>query len=266
MAHYDDTSSNIPLSNLDQSVDKRIVDIYASPNIYRIEIEKDGKRIKKEQVLTYKEIFYTDGEPNRRIYLQGEPGSGKSTFSSKLVHDWSHINQVSSASPSSSDTTEFDDVLPIQQFQFLFFITLRRSRGEADVTQMIKKQLIDTLFSEDELADVYKLFVQIINTEICLAIREGIDEWMPPKKNESNIRELQDIWSTDTRNVQVLCVRLTKDNFLSSSARGESTSHLEFNLSSCHSLRGLLLSGSSILLRGKIHKTIRYIITAFNDS
>ncbi|KAH3864313.1 hypothetical protein DPMN_027329 [Dreissena polymorpha] len=185
MAHYDDTSSNIPLSNLDQSLDKRIEDIYATPNIHRIQIQKDGKRIKQEQVLTYTDIFYTDGEPNRRIYLQGEPGSGKSTFSANLVHNWSHGIQLTSATP--SKTTAFDDVSTIQKFKFLFFVTLRDSRGQADVTQMIKKQLIDTTFSEDERADVYKLFVQIMNTEICLVIREGLDEWVSP--DGSNLAE-----------------------------------------------------------------------------
>ncbi|KAH3786586.1 hypothetical protein DPMN_164693 [Dreissena polymorpha] len=180
MAHYDVTYSNVPLSNLDQSFDKRIEDIYATPKIHRIKIEKNGKRIKQEQVLTYTEIFYTDDKSNRRIYLQGEPGSGKSTFSARIVHDWSHINQVSPAPPSSSDTTAFDDVLTIQKFKFLFLVTLRDSRCQTDVSQMIKKQLIDTAFSEDERADVYKLFVQIMNSEICLVIREGLDEWVPP--------------------------------------------------------------------------------------
>ncbi|KAH3791065.1 uncharacterized protein LOC127841973 isoform X1 [Dreissena polymorpha] len=178
MAHYDFTFSNIPLSNLDQSLDKRIVDIYATPNIHRIQIEKDGKRIKHEQVRTYTDIFYTDREPNRRIYLQGEPGSGKSTFSAKLVHDWSHGIQLTSATP--SKITAFDDVSTIQKFKFLFFVALRDSKDQADVTQMIKKQLIDTTYSEDERADVYKLFVQIMNTEICFVIREGLDEWVSP--------------------------------------------------------------------------------------
>ncbi|KAH3798121.1 hypothetical protein DPMN_151711 [Dreissena polymorpha] len=79
--HYNDNASSVPLSVLDQSLDKRITDIFATPKIHRIEIAKDGKRVKKEQVLTYKEIFYTnDTKSNRRIYVQGEPGSGKLTF------------------------------------------------------------------------------------------------------------------------------------------------------------------------------------------
>ncbi len=100
MEHYNDNSSNVPLSILDQSLDKRITDIYETPKIHRYEIAKDGQRVKKEQVLTYKELFYTENEKsNRRIYVQGEPGSGKSTFAAKLIHDWSHINQPSSAAP-----------------------------------------------------------------------------------------------------------------------------------------------------------------------
>jgi len=74
---YNDTSSNVPLSVLDQSLDKRITDIYATPKMHRFDIASDGKRVKKEQVLTYKKLFYTDdNKSNRRVYVQGEPGSG----------------------------------------------------------------------------------------------------------------------------------------------------------------------------------------------
>ncbi|KAH3788663.1 hypothetical protein DPMN_166810 [Dreissena polymorpha] len=52
---------------------------------------------------------------------------------------------------------------------------------------MIKKQLIDRTFSEDERADVYKLFVKIMNTEICLVLREGLDEWV--SHDGSNLAE-----------------------------------------------------------------------------
>ncbi|KAH3788645.1 hypothetical protein DPMN_166792 [Dreissena polymorpha] len=185
MTHYNDTSSNVPLSNLDQSLDKRITDIYSTPNIHRIEIKKDGKRVKREQALEYKHIFYTGVISNRRIYVQGEPGSGKSTFSAKLVHDWSHGIQLSSATP--SETTAFNDVSTLQKFKFLFLITLRDSRGQTDVTEMIKKQLIDTTFSVDERANVYNFFLQIINSEACLVIREGLDEWVSP--DGSNLAE-----------------------------------------------------------------------------
>ncbi|KAH3790691.1 hypothetical protein DPMN_168898 [Dreissena polymorpha] len=185
MAHYNDTYSNVSISNLDQSLDKPLADIYATPKIHRIEIEKNGKHVQKDRVLTYKDIFYTDDKSNRRIYLQGEPGRGKSTFSANLVNDWSNRARTSSASD--GETKAFYDVFTLQKFKFLFLVTLRNSRGQTEVTQMIKKQLIDTTFSEDERADVYKLFVQIMKTEVCLVVREGLDEWVSP--DGSNLAE-----------------------------------------------------------------------------
>ncbi|KAH3710641.1 hypothetical protein DPMN_070130 [Dreissena polymorpha] len=184
--HYNDTTSNVPLSVLDQSLDKRITDIYETPKIHRIEITKDGKRVKKEQVLTYKELFYTDDrKPNRRVYVQGEPGSGKSTFAAKLVHNWCDGNRPSTAAP--NDHSSFDDLLIIQNFQFMFFIALRESRGSTDVTHMIKKQLIDTLYSDEKREAMYKLVLKIIDTELCLVVRDGLDEWMAP--DGSNLLE-----------------------------------------------------------------------------
>ncbi|XP_052219435.1 uncharacterized protein LOC127836851 isoform X2 [Dreissena polymorpha] len=182
--HYNDTSSNVPLSVLDQSLDKRITDIYATPKMHRFDIASDGKRVKKEQVLTYKELFYTDDTKSyRRIYVQGEPGSGKSTFAAKLVYDWCDENRPSTAAPNKN--ASFDDVLIIQKFQFIFFLWLGESRGQTEVTHMIKKQIIDTMYSEEKRDVMYTLLLKIIETEICLVIRDGLDEWVAP--NGSNL-------------------------------------------------------------------------------
>ncbi|KAH3799053.1 hypothetical protein DPMN_152656 [Dreissena polymorpha] len=184
--HYHDNASNVPLSVLDQSLDKRITDIYATPKIHRIEITKDGKRVKKEQVLAYKELFSSDDtESYRRLYVQGEPGSGKSTFAAKLVHVWCDGNRPSTAAPNVNES--FDDVLIIQKFQFVFYIALRESRGTKDVMNMVKKQLIDTLYSEEKRDAMYKLLLQIIETEVCLVVRDGLDEWVAP--DGSNLAE-----------------------------------------------------------------------------
>ncbi|KAH3691901.1 hypothetical protein DPMN_192443, partial [Dreissena polymorpha] len=184
--HYNDTSSNVPISVLDQSLDKRITDIYATPKMHRFDIASDGKRVKKEQVLTYKELFYTDDtKSNRRVYVQGEPGSGKSTFAAKLVHDWCDENRPSTAAPNKN--ASFDDVLIIQNFQFIFFLSLGESRGQTEVTHMIKKQIIDTMYSEEKRDVMYTLLLKIIETETCLVIRDGLDEWVAP--DGSNLAE-----------------------------------------------------------------------------
>ncbi|XP_052221617.1 uncharacterized protein LOC127838087 isoform X1 [Dreissena polymorpha] len=184
--HYNDTSSNVALSVLDQSLDKRITDIYATPKMHLFDIASDGKRVKKEQVLTYKELFYTDDtKSNRRVYVQGEPGSGKSTFAAKLVHDWCDENRPSTAAPNKN--ASFGDVLIIQNFQFIFFLSLGESRGQTEVTHMIKKQIIDTIYSDEKRQVMYTLLLKIIETEICLVIRDGLDEWVAP--DGSNLAE-----------------------------------------------------------------------------
>ncbi|KAH3710906.1 hypothetical protein DPMN_070404 [Dreissena polymorpha] len=184
--HYNDTSSNVPLSVLDQSLDKRITDIYATPKMHRFDIASDGKRVKKDIVLTYKELFYTDDtKSNRRVYVQGEPGSGKSTFAAKLVHDWCDENRPSTAAPNKN--ASFDDVLIIQNFQFIFFLSLGESRGQTEVTHMIKQQIIDTMYSDEKRDVMYTLLLRIIETEICLVICDGLDEWVAP--DGSNLAE-----------------------------------------------------------------------------
>ncbi|XP_052250714.1 uncharacterized protein LOC127857964 isoform X2 [Dreissena polymorpha] len=177
--HYNDTSSNVPFSVLDQSLDKRITDIYATPKMQRFDIASDGERVKKNKVLTYKELFYTDDtKSNRRVYVQGEPGSGKSTFAAKLVHDWCDENRPSTAAPNKN--ASFDDVLIIKNFQFIFFLSLGESRGQTEVTHMIKQQIIDTMYFDEKRDVMYTLLLRIIETEICLVIRDGLDEWVAP--------------------------------------------------------------------------------------
>ncbi|XP_052214948.1 uncharacterized protein LOC127833629 isoform X5 [Dreissena polymorpha] len=174
--HYKDTSSYVPLSPLDQSLDKCITDIYATPKIHRINIKKDGTRKKAEQVSLYNEILYTNDLANRHIYVQGDPGSGKSTFAAKLVHDW--CNKPLMTAP--DENTAFDDLMTIEKFKFIFFISLRDVIGQKDIRQMIRAQLVDRMYSEDDLNDVHKLLKKIIETEQCLVVQDGLDEWIAP--------------------------------------------------------------------------------------
>ncbi|XP_052270121.1 uncharacterized protein LOC127871354 isoform X2 [Dreissena polymorpha] len=173
--HYRETVSYVPLSSLYPSLDKHVQDVYVSPKLHRIKIENDGRRTKQEQIFTYKDCFNRGDKLSRRIYLQGEPGSGKSTFAFKLVNEWCNIHLPSTES--TKETTVFVDVETLKKFKFLFFISLRDSRHQKDVMQMIKTQLIDNICTEDEREEVKKLCLQIIKNDICLVIQDGLDEW-----------------------------------------------------------------------------------------
>ena len=82
-----------------------------------MKIEKDGKRVKQEQIYKYRDCFCGEF---KRIYLQGEPGSGKSFFAAKLVHDW--CNVYAPIVQSTKKQIMFGDVDTLQKFRFLFFI------------------------------------------------------------------------------------------------------------------------------------------------
>ncbi|KAH3782859.1 hypothetical protein DPMN_160779 [Dreissena polymorpha] len=173
--HYRDTVICVPLSTLDTSRDKQVHHIYASPNIHKIKIENDGRRTKQEQIFTYKDCFYRDNQVPGRIYLQGEPGTGKTTFVAKLVHDWCQVHAPSM--DATTDQTAFVDVNTLQKFKCLFFISLCDSRNQKCVTQMIKTQLIENIYADDEIKGAYTLVLQIMKNEMCLVIQDGLDEW-----------------------------------------------------------------------------------------
>ncbi|XP_052212662.1 uncharacterized protein LOC127831681 isoform X2 [Dreissena polymorpha] len=173
--HYRDTVSYVPLSALNLSLDKHVQDVYVSPKIHRIKIENDGRLTKRERIVSYKDCFSGGDKLSRRIYLQGEPGSGKSTFASKLVNEWCNIHLPSTES--TKEKTLLVDFETLQKFKFLFFISLRDSRHQTDVVQMIKTQLIDKICEGDEREEAKKLCLQIMKNDICLVIQDGLDEW-----------------------------------------------------------------------------------------
>ncbi|KAH3897481.1 uncharacterized protein LOC127864605 [Dreissena polymorpha] len=177
-AHYCETLSHVSLSVLDPQLDKPLQDLFVIPNIYRVVIEADGKRTNKDQIYKYKDLFHSGEEVlNRHIFLQGEPGVGKSTFAAKLVLDWCNEDRSFSTNP---EMGAFDDLETLRQFNVLFFIALRNSGDQTDVTEMIKSQIIDMNYAKDERENAYKLLLDVIQHELCLVVEEGIDEWVDP--------------------------------------------------------------------------------------
>ncbi|XP_052253557.1 uncharacterized protein LOC127859948 isoform X3 [Dreissena polymorpha] len=172
--HYRDTVCYVPLSTLDPSLDKHIQDVYATPKIHKMKIENDGRRTQQEQILTYKDCFYRGDHLSRRTYLQGEPGSGKTSFASKLVHDWCNVHEPSTES---KEQTAFGDVDTLHEFKFLFFISLRDSREQTHVTHMIQTQLIYKIYAADEWESANNLVLNIMRNVMYLVVQDGMDEW-----------------------------------------------------------------------------------------
>ncbi|XP_052253115.1 uncharacterized protein LOC127859649 [Dreissena polymorpha] len=175
---YLETFSTVSLSTLDSSLDKPLSEIYAAPRVYSIRIDKDGKRKTGDQIYKYKDLICKEGTPNKHIFIQGEPGMGKTTFAAKLVLDWCN---GSTTSPLLSDESAvFDDVDTLMEFTFLFYIALREAGHQRDISQMIKAQIIDMIYAEDEREEAYKMFELIRKTENSFLLEDGLDEWLDP--------------------------------------------------------------------------------------
>ncbi|KAH3811245.1 hypothetical protein DPMN_139652 [Dreissena polymorpha] len=154
-------------------LNKPIFDIFVQPKFSLYNIEKDGSRNKTNKAIyQYKDFFYNDIKL-KRVFVQGDPGMGKSTFLTKLVIDW--CNAVSCCNPDNKAT--FSDADTLKDFQFLFHISLRDAMGQREVVEMIKTQIIDNIYTGAKQTKAFELLHQILERETCLVTMDGLNEW-----------------------------------------------------------------------------------------
>ncbi|XP_052231331.1 uncharacterized protein LOC127844848 isoform X2 [Dreissena polymorpha] len=171
--HYEKALSDVPISPLVPSINRNIRELYSFPAVRQISRHNSAKT----KVDCYAGIFYKDEKLNGRIFIQGEPGVGKSTFATNLTLDW--LGQKSSSQHLKS-TVRFVDVQTLNVFDFVFFVTLRDSMDQRDIVRMIKAQLIDTIYTDEYRGVIYKLLQYIMRKYRCLVVLDGLDEWSDP--------------------------------------------------------------------------------------
>ncbi|KAH3771044.1 hypothetical protein DPMN_172344 [Dreissena polymorpha] len=172
---YNDKLNYMTVSPVDDYSVEKLRNIYRPPKI--LEMCKEIRTFKKteKQVNTYKGVFLTDNTVNPRIFIQGEAGSGKTTFLAKLALDWCEGVHGSSASDKSKII--FADFDALQCYEYVFHITLRNSVNQCDVYTMIKEQIIDRIYSEKDREKAYELVSKIMKHQRCLVLLDGLDEW-----------------------------------------------------------------------------------------
>ncbi|KAH3800579.1 hypothetical protein DPMN_154213 [Dreissena polymorpha] len=109
--------------------------------------------------------------------MQGEPGIGKSTCFAKLVLDWC---EAVSPNITYEYRYTFSDVETLKEFGFVFYIDLRNSQGQTEVDKMIKMQIIDMIYAEDERCEFYHILQSIMTQELCIVAMDGLNEWVDP--------------------------------------------------------------------------------------
>ncbi|XP_052222394.1 uncharacterized protein LOC127838604 isoform X2 [Dreissena polymorpha] len=191
---YERRLSYLTESPLDDCVNKRLVDYYMQPNVQLMAIDHGSFKKTSNQITKYKDLFFTNGHLNRQTFMQGEAGTGKTCFLAKLVLDWCNMKTtVTIREPLSTEDSVvedsvtrkepamfFDDLTTLYDFKFVFYMKLRDCVYQHDVSEMIKEQLLDAIYSKEDREEAYKLLNVIMKRELCLILLDGLDEFKYP--------------------------------------------------------------------------------------
>ncbi|XP_053390924.1 uncharacterized protein LOC128553773 [Mercenaria mercenaria] len=163
-----------------------ISDVYASPRMVVGENDKDGNTTEAGEIratnnkhIEIGDLFGTVGKRNRKIFIVGDVGTGKSSLCKMMMQHWcSSIKERRNTDDSvvmdeEGVTQEKDnDTYGMNQFDFLFYVPLREMQEDTDdIVNMIKgrlkmyKTLVDDIFTND--------------LERVLIIADGLDELTP---------------------------------------------------------------------------------------
>ncbi|XP_052821012.1 uncharacterized protein LOC128246701 [Mya arenaria] len=180
--HYRTTLADMPISPILGEKNAKLRKFYVAPKIVEKDHRKIGKIDNKEsgqKIAKFSDVFKKEIQLLRNVFLVGEPGNGKSTFSVMCALDWTH--QYLPAEENVEIKTSFADPEFFKEFAFLFHITLRDSGKTCDLAEMIKDQLIRKIYHEKDADDGYRLLQTVLESETCLIIADGLDEWTHPE-------------------------------------------------------------------------------------
>ncbi|XP_052821010.1 uncharacterized protein LOC128246699 [Mya arenaria] len=180
--HYRTTLADMPISPILGEKNAKFRKFYVAPKIVEKDFRKIGKIDNKEsgqKIAKFSDVFLKEVQLLRNVFLVGEPGNGKSTFSVMCALDWTY--QYLPAEENFCIKTSFADPEFFKEFAFLFHVTLRDSGKSCDLAEMIKDQLIRKIYHERDADDGYRLLQTVLESETCLIIADGLDEWTHPE-------------------------------------------------------------------------------------
>ncbi|XP_052819445.1 uncharacterized protein LOC128245349 [Mya arenaria] len=180
--HYRTTLADMPISPILGEKNAKLDKFYVAPKIVEKNHRKIGKNDKEgsgKDVVKISDVFLGKGQLLRNVFLVGEPGNGKSTFSVMCALEWTH--QYLPAEENVGIKTSFADPEFFKEFAFLFHVTLRDAGKTCDLAQIIKDQLIRKIYHEMDADDGFRLLQTVLESEKCLIIADGLDEWTHPE-------------------------------------------------------------------------------------
>ncbi|XP_052759818.1 uncharacterized protein LOC128202750 isoform X1 [Mya arenaria] len=177
--------------NVRLDIDAAVEDIYEKPKlILKNKRDKDGK-IKDKEISEMNDMFLSEnGTMAKTVFVVGEPGRGKSSLCKKIVHDWCKLKK------DENKTTKNNNML--SQFGFLFYIRLREAADQCKIKDMLVQCLIEHIHSDDK--EKKELLAEILKSECCLLLLDGLDEWTHCSKckRDERIPHVETSWMNCT--------------------------------------------------------------------
>ncbi|KAH3749720.1 hypothetical protein DPMN_184230 [Dreissena polymorpha] len=169
--------NQLPIYPLPPHVKGMVGDLYVTPNVIRLDHgkynrESQHRRHSLRKSYSANELHLSDillyhGTIVNEVYIEGEPGVGKTAFCVKTALAWA-------LKPFPTDPDRFFQFETLGLFKFVFLVFLRDFSGlECDIEKMIYHHILTNL-----PAKYTDQFLQrILDEEVCLIILDGLDEW-----------------------------------------------------------------------------------------
>ncbi|XP_052820088.1 uncharacterized protein LOC128245909 [Mya arenaria] len=184
-SHYRDNLADMPISPILPDRDANLSMFYVTPQI----VEKNHRtpEIAGKIVTRYEDVFGTEFKKNN-IFLVGEPGRGKSTFSANCALEWSRRHVRMDTKETMRDTTSFIDTDYFENVEFIFHIKLRDACEFCDLNEIIKDQVIAQIYQPNDVDTGYAIAQKVLESNNCIIIEDGLDEWNHPKDSRCRCR------------------------------------------------------------------------------
>ncbi|XP_078366414.1 NLR family CARD domain-containing protein 4-like isoform X2 [Oculina patagonica] len=226
------TMSQVKITPWDPDNTVHIDDIYIQLSMLRDDRKPDGTR--KEKLNDYSEIFEGHGRHlnPKRILVYGRPGIGKSTFTQKIVVDWTRGEKGI-----------------LKKFDVVLLIKLRDVCDINDFCAMLKTA---ELLSADEPMGIDNLYEYVCqNQEKVLLVLDGYDEYSAGKSSP-----VYQIWKGS--NLRGCCVVVTTRRVKEDELRGPS--HVQFEINGFDSEEQVRQFASKLLSdRQDVEELIEYV-------
>jgi len=157
--------------------------LYVAPKI--VEKYKENRNY-GVRIRTFKDFFKNEETPCRNIYLEGEPGTGKSTFCQHMALQWSvcHLPTTKGESCVQHEYgDDFEDMDTLRRIEFLFHLSLRNANQYCYYVDIIRDQLLKHIYKQGEqLERACCLVDKVLELPTSCIINDGLDEWSHPER------------------------------------------------------------------------------------